>query len=406
MRTNYRLITRFFTLLWVFASLQSIQSQNEVNKCGPAHSNLEQEMHDRLGDNWGHGFDDLLTDLEIWQQSDWVSLHSIGKSVLGRDLWELKITDSAIEDSEKKVVYIHARTHPAEVQSSWVCNELINFLISDNWEAEILRSHCVFYILPMFNPDGVELEYPRENANGVDLESNWFSGQIEQEVTALRNRFTELMESAPSINLALNLHSAFACKRYFVYHHENGTSYNYTVMEKTYIDAVRNDFPDGIENWDYFVSWTNGTPLKYPESWWWINYAESVLALTYEDMNCEQAGQYTRTAHALLQGIGDYFSIDLINAVPFSEVRDHTMIGYPNPTTSLLNISFELDHDDEVYFYLSNSRGQRVKSQHIDFPGPGTYQVQLDVAELQPGHYSLKMINNGSLHYQNILIIK
>ena len=29
---------------------------------------------------------------------------------------------------------------------------------------------------------------------------------------------------------------------------------------------------DGIEDWNYYVSWTNSTPDQYSESWW-FNYA-------------------------------------------------------------------------------------------------------------------------------------
>ena len=41
-------------------------------------------------------------------------------------------------------------------------------------------------IIPMINPDGVELEYNRENANGIDIESNWNTYPHQPEVQALR----------------------------------------------------------------------------------------------------------------------------------------------------------------------------------------------------------------------------
>ena len=63
------------------------------------------------------------------------------------------------------------------------------------------------------------------------------------------------------------MHSAYACKRYFVYHHENGTSDYFTDLEKQFISRVQFYYPDGIEDWNYYVSWTNSTPDQYPESW-------------------------------------------------------------------------------------------------------------------------------------------
>ena len=44
----------------------------------------------------------------------------------------------------------------------------------------------------MHNPDGVELGYSRENANGLDIESGWDDNVLEPEVSVLQNRFLEL----------------------------------------------------------------------------------------------------------------------------------------------------------------------------------------------------------------------
>ena len=152
----------------------------------------------------------------------------------------------------------------------------------------------------MYNPDGVELGYSRENANGVDIESGWDDVPLEPEVAVLKNRFIELTTLVNNpIEVALNMHSAYSCKRFFVYHDEVGTSTYYTILEQQFINGIQSYFVNGFENWDYFVSWTSGTPDQYPESWWWMNHGENVMALTYEDMNCEAAGNYDSTAYAI-----------------------------------------------------------------------------------------------------------
>ncbi|MCH9007379.1 hypothetical protein IIA29_05115 [candidate division KSB1 bacterium] len=69
----------------------------------------------------------------------------------------------------------------------------------------------------------MELEYPRQNANRIDIESNWDKNPVEPEVAVLGNRFTDLMNSDAPIECGLNMHSAVACKRYFVYHAAAGT---------------------------------------------------------------------------------------------------------------------------------------------------------------------------------------
>lgn len=397
---------RYLTLILAFFFVAGVQAQHGPDKCGHIDPLLERQRMDRLGDNWGYAYDDLLGDLEIWGQSEWVSIQTIGESVLGRELWELKITDAQIADHEKVAIYIHARTHPGEVQSTWVCNEVIDFLLSDDAEAEILRSQCVFYILPMYNPDGVELENPRENANGIDLESNWFSSNSQPEVLALEARFNELMTGEHPISLALNMHSAYACKRYFVYHHENGTSYDFTLMEKDYINATRNDYPEGIENWDYFVSWTNGTPLKYPESWWWTKHGEDVLAMTYEDMNCEEAGNYPRTAHALLKGLADYFLIDLTHTKNTDDETAIKWFCFPNPTEESIQISFTLNAKTEVLISLMDTQGHKLAHTHLSPQQIGTIATDLDLQGVNPGTYIIQLISEGMVSYRKIVVSK
>jgi cytosolic carboxypeptidase protein 2/3 len=46
---------------------------------------------------------------------------------------------------------------------------VIDFLISDNTEAEYLRENYIFKLIPMVNPDGVIYGNFRCNLSGVDL---------------------------------------------------------------------------------------------------------------------------------------------------------------------------------------------------------------------------------------------
>uniref|UniRef100_A0A7M4FPT7 AGBL carboxypeptidase 4 n=1 Tax=Crocodylus porosus TaxID=8502 RepID=A0A7M4FPT7_CROPO len=59
--------------------------------------------------------------------------------------------------AEQKVVFITARVHPGETPSSFVCQGIIDFLVSQHPVAKVLRDHLVFKIAPMLNPDGVYL---------------------------------------------------------------------------------------------------------------------------------------------------------------------------------------------------------------------------------------------------------
>lgn len=271
---------------------------------------------------WGYGYDSLLKDLDVWRADSNVRVDSIGESVQHRALWMVSITapgDSVDRGGDlpqrKRRVFIHARTHPSEVQAFYDTREAIRFLLSADSQAAALRRDYIFNIIPMYNPDGVELGKPRQNAHSVDLESNWDENPMEPEPTALKKTFMGFMSGPIPIEVALNVHSdQYNCSRFFFFHYAEGTSAAYAELEKAYIAGVQAHFPGGIRNWDFMKSWANGTVTHYPEGFWWVNHGDKVMALTFEDNNsltpagsqCPPASGFDTTGAALVLGSIDY----------------------------------------------------------------------------------------------------
>ncbi|KER24734.1 hypothetical protein T265_07684 [Opisthorchis viverrini] len=79
------------------------------------------------------------------------------------------------DTSKKRCVVITARVHPGETQGSWMVQGLIDFLVSENPDAELLRSNFVFKIIPMLNPDGVIVGNYRCSLSGCDLNRKYHS---------------------------------------------------------------------------------------------------------------------------------------------------------------------------------------------------------------------------------------
>lgn len=347
-----------------------------------------------LGPNWGYGFNDLTNDLARWNMSPYVETTSIGSSVQGRPIWELTITSDENTAVPRRRVYIHARTHPGEIQSFRVTEQVINYLLSENNYAKLLRERAIFHIVPMYNPDGVELERPRENANNVDLERGWDKEPMEPEVAALKARFTELMTSTTPIEIALNMHSALACKRYFVYHDAAGTSEEFATLQQRFITDVRSYFPDGIQPWPYLIAWKGGAPTHFPESWYWFNHRENVMALTYEDMNCESAGMYDSTAYAILHGIGEYLGFNTPSGV-FAESRTARGMSLennvPNPFSSSTSIRYSIPVPLKVLLEVYDINGERVALLVDELQDAGSYRALWNARGLPSGVYLCRL---------------
>jgi hypothetical protein len=95
----------------------------------------------------------------------------IGKSVEGRNLYLLTITNPAVADDGKRVIWLMCRQHAWESGTSYVGEGAVRFLLSD--DAKALREKVVWKILPMMDPDGVFHGGVRFNRNGYDVNRNW-----------------------------------------------------------------------------------------------------------------------------------------------------------------------------------------------------------------------------------------
>jgi len=131
------------------------------------------------------GYTDYVQLTALMQQ--WAStypsitkLWSIGKSVQGRDLWVLEISDNPGVDEigEPEFKYV-ANMHGDEVVGRQNSLQFIDYLLTNygmkttlgNTITNIINSVDI-YIMPTMNPDGFELG-TRNNANGVDLNRNF-----------------------------------------------------------------------------------------------------------------------------------------------------------------------------------------------------------------------------------------
>jgi hypothetical protein len=103
------------------------------------------------------------------------SRRKLCRSIARNRIDYLTITNRECVDNvyRRKGVFLTARMHPGEVVGSWMMNGAIEFLTSNNPEAELLRKNLVFKVVPMLNPDGVINGNYRCSLAGCDLNRRW-----------------------------------------------------------------------------------------------------------------------------------------------------------------------------------------------------------------------------------------
>ena len=227
--------------------------------------------------------------------------------VLNKPIELVTMTNPAVPEADKKRVWIHTRTHSAETGGSFLVEGLMNFLASDDPNAKIAMDNLIFHIVPVHNPDGVNAGNYRLNGKSENLEVLWLrdpndpwylSAEAPVENQILNAAMRNLTGKEGEFTLALNLHSSQSERgtRPFFFPHFGPSALGYNTEESAlwddsikFIDFVKHYYgKDLIE-----PSPTDGgrtfVPKGYPESWWWANFKNSVMALTLET-TYDQAG--------------------------------------------------------------------------------------------------------------------
>ncbi|HSU69660.1 MAG TPA: M14-type cytosolic carboxypeptidase, partial [Tepidisphaeraceae bacterium] len=112
----------------------------------------------------------LLSGLE---KSNTATVEMIGKTVQGRDIPLVTVTNPDVPDEKKKTVWLQARQHAWEAGTSYVMEGALRFITSGDPAAGNLRDRVVFKFTPMVDLDGCANGQVRSNANGYDVNQHW-----------------------------------------------------------------------------------------------------------------------------------------------------------------------------------------------------------------------------------------
>jgi hypothetical protein len=137
------------------------------------------------------------------------TIEAIGRSVEGREIPLVTITDRSIADKNKKVIWLMFRQHAWESGSSWTGEGLMRFVSSTDPVAMQIRRETIVKVLPLCDPDGVFHGTVRFNRYGFDLNRNWdlIDPVKMPEITAERKAILDWVNAGNRIDFFLTLHN-------------------------------------------------------------------------------------------------------------------------------------------------------------------------------------------------------
>jgi hypothetical protein len=127
--------------------------------------------------------EDFLREVHA-QYPDITELKSIGKSLEGRDIWAIKISDNVRVDEIEPAILVNGMHHAREVMTPEITTDMVSYLTSNYGKLdEVTRwvNNTEIWVIPMFNVDGnnkmwTEYSMWRKNTrdgHGVDLNRNY-----------------------------------------------------------------------------------------------------------------------------------------------------------------------------------------------------------------------------------------
>lgn len=250
-------------------------------------------------------------------------LMSIGKSVKGKDLWVMKISDNVQSDEvEPEFKYISSM-HGDEITGREMSIRLIEEIAlkyGEDQEITELVNNTEIYIMPSMNPDGSELGR-RGNGNWVDLNRNFPDITRDRESTPqgrqVENQAVMNFQKERNFSLSANFHGGTVVANYPWDSKYELHPFDELLRELSSIYAEHNpemknssEFPGGITNgaeWyvvrggmqDWSYTWHNDLQITLELSHRkWPNYSEIP---NYYKNNRDSMLKFMKQVH---QGVG------------------------------------------------------------------------------------------------------
>ncbi|KXK55818.1 MAG: exopolysaccharide biosynthesis protein [Chlorobi bacterium OLB5] len=144
---------------------------------------------------FAHGFPYVYNDLLNLENrlllNPYTSITNIAVSHGGGNIKLFTITEPCVHDSDKQVIWILGRNHAMESHSNYILEGLIDFLVSGDFKADMLRRQSIIKIVPMMDVDKAFNGGTGKDQLPVDFNRDWDSPSYWPAVIAVKQKITE-----------------------------------------------------------------------------------------------------------------------------------------------------------------------------------------------------------------------
>ncbi len=207
------------TIVYAYATPEE---QNLISYMGYAVSPAPVEIGEDTRDVAFHTYDTLTADLQAMVNSypNLAKLETLGKSVNGKEIWALKISDNVQNDEAEPEVKYVSTMHGDEVVGMEMCMYLAKLLLEQygkDTRLTNLVNNTELWLIPDMNPDGTANKR-RYNGDWVDLNRN-FPDVQNNDANSGSGRAKEVglminFNNAHNFCLSLNYHGGAVCVNY------------------------------------------------------------------------------------------------------------------------------------------------------------------------------------------------
>ncbi len=117
-------------------------------------------------------------------------------------------------------------------------------------------------------------------------------------------------------------------------------------------------------------------------------------------------GAYLSGGSLVESALDDYYLYEQASVGIDENVAIANVSVYPNPVTSLINVSYELLTNESVTIEMTNHIGQIVYSQTVKENNIGRHALKIDVDNLSAGMYMLNIKTGKKDHLQKVAVMK